>query len=175
LELGRDSAPFLRIEGNRAVPDPEWITIIHEDLCRCESVECKPVDLILSSSVFEHILSPEATTKSLIPWTDPLGCHLHFIDLRDHYFKFPFEMLCYSEETWRRFLNPSSNHNRLRAWDFERIFSLHFKEIEMAVIENDVDAFRKTRPRIDEKYISGDENIDSATKILIEASHPLST
>jgi hypothetical protein len=175
LELGRVSDPFLRIHHKRALPNPEWITLIHEDLCQCDVTQCKPVDMVFSSSVYEHLRSPEAMTEVLIRWTDPQGCHLHFIDLRDHFFKYPFEMLCYSMIIWQRFLNPSSNHNRLRAWDFERIFCRHFREVKMNIIENDREAFRNAKRRIHEEYISGDEGIDSATRILIEASHPLTS
>ena len=34
----------------------------------------------------------------------------------------------YSELTWRRYLNPTSNHNRLRLWDYRRIFEGNFRE-----------------------------------------------
>jgi hypothetical protein len=34
--------------------------------------------------------------------TRPDGLHLHFVDLRDHFLKYPFEVLCYSEGVWKR-------------------------------------------------------------------------
>ena len=56
------------------------------------------VDLVLSNSVLEHVQDVDATIKALAALTDSNGMQIHFIDLRDHYFKYPFEMLCYSDK-----------------------------------------------------------------------------
>src|SRR3989304_2148184 len=56
-----------------------------------------PVDLVLSSSVYEHLRRPEEQAEGLTQPAASPGFHVHFVDLRDHYFRRPFEMLCYSE------------------------------------------------------------------------------
>ncbi len=69
-------------------------------------------------------------------------------------------MLCYSERTWQRFLNPGSNLNRLRVWDYERLFSSRFPSVAVQVRNSDLPAFRATRARIRPEFLTGDENRD---------------
>jgi hypothetical protein len=65
--------------------------------------------------------------------------------MRDHFFKYPFEMRCYSEKSWRRFLNPGSNLNRLRVWDYVRLFSSRFSRVIIHVRYSDLPVFRATQ------------------------------
>jgi hypothetical protein len=78
-------------------------------------------------------------------------------------------MLCYSEETWRRYLNASNNLNRLRMPDFERLFAAAFADVEIEVIDRLADEFRRAKPRIRHEFLSGDEGIDAAAIIRVEA------
>ena len=84
------------------------------------------MDLVLSTSVYEHLDDVDGITQALAKLTAPDGAQLHFVDLRDHYFKYPFEMLKFSEAVWRNFLNPTSNLNRFRLPDYRRIFEKLF-------------------------------------------------
>ena len=43
--------------------------------------------LVLSSSVYEHLDDPAEITRALASITSKEGFHIHFIDLRDHFFK----------------------------------------------------------------------------------------
>jgi len=130
--------------------------------------------LVLSSSVFEHVDSPHEIADALSMITTVDGCHIHFIDLRDHFFKYPFEMLCYDERAWKNFLNPTSNLNRCRIADFQTAFSAHFAEVEWEILSSDRAAFERTQVRIKPQYLSGNIEVDAVTRILLTARQPLS-
>jgi hypothetical protein len=170
--LARSSSPYLQLEGNRVIPDPGSISIFHKHVSEYLKGDPEKVELVLSSSVFEHIPDPLSETRGLKSLTNADGHHVHVIDLRDHYFKHPFEMLCYSKSTWARFLNPSSNLNRLRMWEYESIFRNCFDSVRVDVLEDDRDAFRRVKARIRPEFLSGDVEMDSASKIVVLASEP---
>src|SRR5689334_18836067 len=118
-ELLPDYADYLHLENGNVMPLPQFITLLHGDI-RDVSVQEKisAVDFVLSTSVYEHLDDVQGITHALARLTAAQGVHLHFVDLRDHYFKYPFEMLTFSEKIWRGFLNPSSNLNRYRLPDY---------------------------------------------------------
>lgn len=163
----------LMLENGYPRPRPERMGLLEIDVRAISPPEPEQrYDLVISSSVYEHVHDPEGITRALISWTTPAGQHIHFVDLRDHFFKYPFEMLCYRDETWRRWLNPTSNHNRLRVWDYRNIFESHFGEVQIQVLERDEPAFERTRNRIRPEFISGNALDDSVTLICIRAGVP---
>jgi hypothetical protein len=129
------------------------------------------VDLVLSSSVFEHLADVDGITQALANLTAPGGLNLHYIDLRDHFFRYPFEMLRYSEQTWQKWLNPTSNLNRLRAWNYQQIFEKYFQTVAMDVISSNTEMFLKVRDQIRPEFLSGDGQLDSAGVIRLTAHH----
>jgi SAM-dependent methyltransferase len=169
-DLAATSNPFLAVCGSTPVPAPEWLTVVHAPLSTYLSSGGPKCDLILSNSVLEHVGDMEEAVMQLAQATAPGGQHFHFVDLRDHFFRYPFEMLCYSEQVWRRFLNPGSNLNRLRVWDYERLFSLRFQHVSVEVRSSDLPAFRAIRARIRPEFLSGDDERDAVTQILIRAT-----
>lgn len=104
-------------------PKPEYITLLHGDI-REESIRSQipEVDFVLSTSVFEHLDDVDGITNAIAKLTASEGCQVHFVDLRDHYFKQPFEMLTFSEKGMERFPNPTSNLNRFRVPAYNNIF-----------------------------------------------------
>ena len=155
-------------------PRPEWMTLIESDVRNPAVVAAiEPVDIVLSSSVYEHLDDVEGVTGALARLTKPDGIQIHFVDLRDHFFRYPFEMLRFSERTWRNWLNPSSNHNRYRLWDYRRVFGSCFGQVEIEVLGRDEEAFRKLRPWIRPEFISGNPDEDAVTLIRVIASKPL--
>lgn len=154
-------------------PRPEYITLLHGDI-RAADVQQKiqKVDYVLSTSVFEHLDDVDGITRALANLTAPGGAHLHFVDLRDHYFKYPFEMLTFSAFAWKNFLNPTSNLNRFRLRDYQRVFNSSFQTTDFIVTERDLEAFRAARARIRAEFLSGDESADAATLIQVFAQTP---
>ncbi len=164
---------FLRTEGGRTIPRDERLIVLRQDIRDIQGLATLPrVDLVVSTSVYEHLQDVEATTSALAALTQPRGIQVHFVDLRDHYFRYPFEMLHYSERTWRTWLNPTSNHNRFRLWDYRRVFLHDFAKVEIEVLERDEAGFTRARPRIRPEFISGDIREDSVTLIRIIAQQP---
>ncbi len=165
----------LFLDDGRPRPRPEHMTLLLADIREVHpSADLPPFDVVVSSSVYEHLDDVDGITNALAALTKPDGLHIHYVDLRDHFFKYPFEMLSYSENVWRGWLNPTSNHNRFRLWDYRRVFEKYFNNVKIEVLERDEAAFEKARPRIRPEFISGNLQDDSVTLILVVASEPRS-
>lgn len=130
------------------------------------------VDLVFSWSVLEHVRDPGATVGNMAAVCRPSGAQVHFVDLRDHVFRYPFEMLCHSERTWNRYLDPPSHLNRIRSWEVEKHFGENFERVTVENWESDSKAFRRTLPRIRSEFLSGNEVADAATRLRVLAAQP---
>jgi hypothetical protein len=156
----------------QVIPRPEAMTLFQGDICEAARDHLfAPAGLVLSSSVFEHLPGEELDdiVAALAALTTPDGSQVHFIDLRDHFFKYPFEMLTFSSKTWRRWLNPTSNLNRWRLPEYRRLFGTNFKKVEITILESDPAAFERVRRRIRPEFLVGDEQLQSATLIRLDA------
>jgi hypothetical protein len=173
LELLPDYADFLVTENADVKPRSEFITLLHGDI-REAALQQKiaEVDYVLSTSVYEHLDDVDGITHALAKLTAPRGAQLHFVDLRDHYFKFPFEMLAFSERLWRNFLNPTSNLNRFRLTHYREVFDAYFQKVDISVLSRQVDEFRAARSRIRPEFLTGDESADAVTLIHVFAEFP---
>ena len=155
-------------------PRPEWMSLLESDIRDVQvSGEIEPVDMVISSSVYEHLEDVEGITRALAGLTRPDGIQVHFVDLRDHFFKYPFEMLRFSERTWRTWLNPSTHHNRYRLWDYRRAFEACLENVEIEILTREEEAFRKVMPRVRPEFISGSMDEDAVGVIRVIASKPL--
>lgn len=172
-DLLPDYADYLIIENDDVKPRSEYITLLHGDI-RDDEVQKKimEVDIVLSTSVYEHLDDVDGITRALSKLTAAKGVQLHFIDLRDHFFKYPFEMLTFSESVWKNFLNPTSNLNRFRLANYKEVFEAYFQKVEIAVLERLDDEFRTARSRIRPEFLTGDEEMDSAALIYILTQGP---
>ena len=165
---------YFRVQNQKLRPRPEWITLLEADIRDPQvTSQIEPVDFVLSSSVYEHLDDVEGITRALAKLTKPDGLHIHYVDLRDHFFKYPFEMLRFSESTWRTWLNPSSNHNRYRLWNYRDAFKARFRLVEIEVLSREEEAFRKLLPRIRTEFVSGNMDEDAVGVMLVVASKPL--
>lgn len=172
LRLADHAAPFLRRAGDTVSADPRWLTVFQGSAAAYgETAQPKP-DLVLSSSVCEHLRDPGETLVTLRGLTAKHGVQLHIVDVRDHFFPYPFEMYCHSERVWARYLDPRSHLNRVRPWQWEALFREQFLSVQLRVLESDEEGWRRARPRIRPEFLSGDEAMDSAVKIALWASSP---
>lgn len=169
-------ARYLMPQNGQVLPHPRHMTLLPAlDLDEALSGHAiPPLDLVLSSSVYEHIAAEalERTTRTLAQRTAPTGLHVHFIDLRDHFFKYPFQMLTFSEGVWRRWLNPPSNLNRWRLNDYRALFQRYFAQVTVHVLERDETRFRRVRAHIRPEFLTGDEAVDAVTQIAVVAQQP---
>jgi hypothetical protein len=168
-EYGR----YLRIENGRPRPRTELMTLLQEDIRGLKPSPSLPAcDYVFSSSVYEHVDDVDGVTCGLAGFSRPTGLQVHYVDLRDHFFRYPFEMLTYSEKTWSGWLNPTSNHNRFRLWDYRAAFQKYFENVDIDVLARDEAAFQQVRGRIRPEFLSGDARDDSVTLIRVIAENP---
>ncbi len=170
LDYARQNGRYLSISAEGQVePASPRLRPIQADISELAE---SGFDLVLSSSVFEHLDQVQSITRQLAAITAPQGLHCHFIDLRDHYFKYPFEMLTFSKRTWKNWLNPGSNLNRFRCGDYQAVFRQYFEQVKMIVLSRDLDRFLAVKSRIKEEFLSGDDQVDSVTEICVIARDP---
>jgi hypothetical protein len=173
LELLLKYDEYLHVVNGEVMPRSEHITLLHGDIRKNEiQAQIPAVDLVLSTSVYEHLDDVDGITAALAKLTAPQGVHLHFVDLRDHYFKYPFEMLAYSEAVWKNFLNPTSNLNRYRLPSYKRIFEKYFSQVKISVLMRQENEFKQAMHRIRSEFLTGDMSVDSTTLIQIFAEGP---
>jgi hypothetical protein len=173
LRLFGAEQKYFFVEKSGLRPRKEWMTLLQADIRDIQRHgEVEPVDMVLSSSVYEHLDNVEGITRALAGLTKPHGIQIHYVDLRDHFFKYPFEMLRFSESIWRKWLNPSSNHNRYRLWNYRKAFEACFSKVEIEILTREEETFRKLQPYIRPEFISGNMEEDAATTIRIVASQP---
>ena len=167
--------PDYLIATDRGVnPHPGFISLLHGDIRdQATQMQVAAVDLVLSTSVYEHLSDVDGITRALAGLTAPDGVQLHFVDMRDHYFKYPFEMLKFSETVWRSLLNPTSNLNRLRMQDYQNIFRRYFEKVDVHVLARDEREFQKALPSIRREFLTDDLLVDSSTLIRIVSESPL--
>lgn len=164
---------YFHVVGGVGQPDGSRLRVLHDDIRSTAEGADPAFDVVLSSSVFEHVDDVGGVVAALARLTRQSGIHLHYIDVRDHYFRLPFEMLAFSERVWRRYLNPGSNLNRLRPWTYEAVFRQSFSRVRLQVIQHEQEGFQLARRRIRPEFLSGDELQDSAGVILLTAAGPL--
>jgi len=174
LRMFANEKEYFDVKEQTIRPRPEQMTLVEADIRDVEVIKnIQPVDIVLSSSVYEHLDDVEGITQVLGSLTDPNGIHIHYVDLRDHFFKYPFEMLRFSESAWRHWLNPSSHHNRYRLWNYRSAFKACFENVEVDVLTREEAAFRKIESSIRREFKSGDMDTDSVATIRVIASKPL--
>ena len=164
---------YFVVEDGRLRPRAGYMTLLEADIREVQAHrDLAPVDIVLSSSVYEHLEDVHGITRALAALTRPDGIHIHFVDLRDHFFKYPFEMLRFSETTWRRWLNPTTNHNRFRLWNYRMAFEACFEDVQIEILTSEEQAFRALRPHIRPEFLSGNLTEDAVATIRVIASKP---
>lgn len=174
LRLFGGEAKYFVVEKSGLRPRKEWMTLLQTDIRDIQAKgEIEAVDIVLSSSVYEHLDDVAGITRALANLTKPDGIQIHYVDLRDHFFKYPFEMLRFSESIWLTWLNPSSNHNRYRLWNYRSAFEVCFREVEIEILTCEEETFRRLRPYIQPEFVSGNMEEDAAATIRVMVSEPL--
>ena len=174
LRLFGAEKKYFVVEKSGLRPRKEWMTLVQTDIRDIQkSSEIEAVDIVLSSSVYEHLDDVEGITRALADLTKPDGIQIHYVDLRDHFFKYPLEMLRFSESIWRTWLNPSSNHNRYRLWNYRKAFEACFREVQIEILSHEEENFRRLQPYIRPEFISGDLEEDAAGTIRVVVFDPL--
>ena len=108
-------------------------------------------DTVLSLAVLEHVTDMESLASELWRLLRPGGCMLHVVDYRDHFFRYPYNHLLWSQKTWSRWLDPG-DLPRWRVGDHVRIFGSSGFQIEV-IKASSLDAeFAKIEKRIHPQF-----------------------
>lgn len=164
---------YLVDENKKIRPDSKYITMIKCDFDEYAAVNIGSIDCVMSNSVLEHVDNVDETVDLFKKTMSEDGVNIHFIDLRDHFFKYPFHMLCFSEKIWKKYLNPGSNLNRYRTYDYRKIFNKYFDEVKIEAVSSNLEAFIKLKKKIKPEFIVGDNTEDSITKICVMATNSI--
>jgi SAM-dependent methyltransferase len=129
------------------------------------SIPDHSVDLVLSSSVLEHVSDPLSLFSELRRVLSPQGAMLHLVDYRDHFFKYPFHFLQFRKATWNRWLNPGD----LPVWRlYDHLTQLEDSGFEVRVLAETRDpaAFSSIASRVASDYLRDQENLQTTTAAL---------
>ncbi len=123
-----------------------------KDLNRIES---QSVDVVLSNSVLEHVTNMDNLLAQLKRILKPEGVMIHSVDYRDHFFKYPYHFLQFSEKTWNKWLNPG-DLPRWRLTDHEQLFKKY--GFEVFIVKKDILAsdFEVIVPKISDCFAKND-------------------
>ena len=116
-----------------------------------------------------HLADLEGITSALSYLLKPEGCFIAFIDLRDHFFKYPFEMLTFAEFDLEAWLNPTSHLNRLRLRDYQRIIDPKFTLNQLESFGNQSSGMVEDKDRILPEFLTGDDEQDAVTQAMVFA------
>lgn len=127
-------------------------------------------DITVSWDHLPHRNDVDAAIAELAAAAAPGGMQLHWVDLRDPFGAEPFEMLCYPEDMWTTWLDPGERQNRYRAGDYARAFGRQFETVDVEALERDREALARVRSRMQAEFLTGDDDHDAITNILITAA-----
>jgi SAM-dependent methyltransferase len=122
-----------------------------------DDIAASSIDLILSNSVLEHVGDMDALASGLARVLAPGGVMLHLVDYRDHYFRYPYHHLLWSDDVWARWLNPG-DLPRWRISDHVACFERLGFEVETLRATSLAAEFEKVRSRLHPRFAGYDEN-----------------
>ena len=162
-------AEYFNVNGTDIEPKIEFISLSHGDILK-DNIDLPLADFLLSSSVLEHVDQLDKIVQALKLLTKTDGIQLHRIDLGDHFQKYPFEMLTYSNFVWNNFLNPPSNLSRLRIDDYKESFQKFYADTRITIEGRDPEKFHKVKEKIKPEFLTGSDERDAALGITLFAA-----
>jgi SAM-dependent methyltransferase len=124
-------------------------------LHRFSDIPDRSVDLIVSSSVLEHVGDPPALFRECGRVLRPGGAMLHLVDYRDHFFKYPYHFLQFSQRTWNRWLNPG-DLPRWRVYDHLQALTAAGFQPTLLRADRDDAAFARIAPHLSADFQAND-------------------
>jgi hypothetical protein len=119
----------------------------------------RTVDIIFSNSVLEHVHDPDTLFETISGYMSESSIMIHFVDYRDHFFKYPYHFLLFSKKTWERWLNPGDLY-RWRLGDHRRLLARAGYSVKIDDIKRDTEQFVKIKNRISSDLNADDPDIN---------------
>jgi len=113
------------------------------------------LDGIFSSSVLEHLRQPESVLRECGRIVRPGGFMINTIDMRDHFFRYPLEMLKYSEAGWERLTTAkggSGYQNRWRVSRWLEALSMHGFDTTIIPLTVNEELAAREKPYLHEEF-----------------------
>jgi SAM-dependent methyltransferase len=130
------------------------------------NIESSSVDLVLSYSVLEHVTDFCGLMSQLKRVMKPNSVMMHVIDYRDHFFKYPYHFLQFSDKTWEDYLNPG-DLPRWRLSDHLKLLSDLNLLVEVLYSDIDESAATKIRSHINPRFKDYDESLFVTRSVLL--------
>jgi SAM-dependent methyltransferase len=134
-------------------------------LRRINELVSNKYQLILSNSVLEHVENPELLFHNLKNVLTANGKMLHIVDYRDHFFKYPYFFLMFTDKAWNRWLNPGD----LFRWRMDdHIDAAEKNQLKINILEREIleKQYNIIKNMIEEKFNLKQYN-EIATAVLI--------
>ncbi len=163
---------YLVMDGDAWRPRDERLMLVSTPLEQFAADQPGSIDFVVSHAVLQFVVDLDSLVAASARLMRPSGIGIHIVDLRDHYYRYPFEMLAYTQKTWDRWLKTKNGLNRLRRNDYERIFRRHYGDVRIETVMSLPDEFARAKPRIRPEFLSGDDASDAAGLVRIEARYP---
>lgn len=123
-------------------------------------------DTVLSVAVLEHVIDMNRLAADLNRLLKPGGCMLHVVDYRDHFFRYPYHHLLWSEKTWSRWLDPG-DLPRWRVGDHLRIFEEQGFRMSVIKASSQDNEFAKIANRVHPRFRNFDDfNLRTTSAII---------
>lgn len=154
----REDGKLLAALASKHACDPKKIAANVSRLTELKTVPDGSIDLVLSSSVLEHVTDPPSLFRELARVLTPNGAMLHVVDYRDHFFKYPYHFLQFSKATWNRWLNPGD----IPVWRlYDHLEQLSATAFAVNVVEksNDRPAYSAIAKYVSSDYRRDDERL----------------
>jgi SAM-dependent methyltransferase len=161
----REDQKLLSSIANRHRRDTRELSANVSRLADLRTIPNGSIDLILSSSVLEHVSAPPSLFSELDRVLSPEGAMLHVVDYRDHFFKYPYHFLQFSKATWNRWLNPGD----LPGWRiYDHLEQMNAAGFTVRIVEQSVDrpAFEAIAKHISRDYRRDDGRLEVARAAL---------
>lgn len=135
------------------------------------ALESASLDVVVSNSVLEHVREPLALFRECLRVLVPGGAMLHQVDYRDHFFKYPFQFLTFSQPVWDNLLDPGDlPRHRLD----DHLAALGRAGFEARVLNRRTDpkAFRAVGPFLAEPFAGRDPDMLATATAAIVCRKP---
>jgi SAM-dependent methyltransferase len=129
-------------------------------------VPSSSIDLLLSNSVLEHVSDTRTFFNDCRRVLAPGGSMLHRVDYRDHFFKYPYAFLTFSQKTWSHWLDPG-DLPRWRLTDHLRDLADCGFSVSVSDKQKMSDAFEQIRPRLTERFSNSLADVDVTFATLV--------